>query len=518
MNNKMMGNMDHTLFWSTIILCATVLLIGIVFPEGFAATLNNLQAAISLNFGWLFLLVVAACIVVSAWLALGPHAHKKLGKDDDVPEYSTFSWISMLFSCGIGVGFIFWGVAEPMYHYMQPPYLASPASPESAIVAIQISALHWGIHGWALFVVAGLAIAYSSYRLGQPMTVATALYGLLGKNTEGPWGKLINFLAAFATIAGISTTLGMGILSINFAMTYLFGIEMTKGLTVLAMCVLIGMYIISAATGISRGIKILSNINVTLGFGLLVFVLVFGPTRYFMNLMTASVGAYLENFIFMTFWTDPVNESPWLGWWTVFYWAWWISWLPFVGGFVARISKGRTIREFVWGVILAPTAIAIIWFSVVGGAAIHAEMTGTVPMWAAIQNDIGSGIFVLLQAYPLGFAVSFIVFINLLTFIVSSADSAAFFVAMVMSKGELEPTTPMRIIWGIFIGSLAVILLITGGLKALQTASIVAAFPLAIVVPFIIVSLFKMLKSENVVQNNEHQDTNIDYQETKISL
>lgn len=503
-NNRLLGNYDPGLFWITLILCSGITLFGIVSPEGFSTAMSTAQGWISRNFGWFFMLTVAAFIAFLSWAAFGRYGSIKLGKDDDTPEFSYFSWIAMLFSCGIGIGFIFWAVAEPLYHYMGTPYLASKATPGAAPVAMQISLLHWGIHGWVCYCLAGLAIGYTTYRLGRPLSIANSLYGILGENTDGFWGKLVDFLAAFATIAGIATSLGMGLMSIRFGVSHIFGVDLgTTGLAAVMIVLIIG-YTISAVSGLSKGIKWLSNINVWMAFLVLAFFLFAGPTRFLMNLMVDTIGEYFQNFIFMTFWTDPletVSDGKWLGWWTVFYWCWWIAWGPFVGGFVARISKGRTFREFISGVVLVPLIITIIWFCVIGGSALHAEIQGTVEMYKAISADAGSGIFTLLTVYPMGSLISIVVFFNLLVFLVTSADSASFFVAMIISGGELEPSTPMKLIWGFFIGLISVILLLTGGLKALQTASIVAALPFAFVMIAMMVSMHRLLKKESIPRN-----------------
>jgi glycine betaine transporter len=492
MLKKLLGDFDGPIFWFTFIGLAAAITIGIVSPEEFAAALNATQSYIVSNFTWWYMFVIAASIAFVFWLMLSKYGTIKLGKDDDKPEYTNFAWVAMLFSCGIGVGFIFWGVAEPLYHFMDTPYLAESGTSAAAPVALQISLLHWGIHGWIAYVVIGLAVAYSTYRLGNPLKFSSTLYPIIGEKANGPLGQVIDFLAVFATIAGISTTLGMGVISIKYGVTHLFGFAMTEIYVVIALILLIGAYTISAMTGLNRGIKKLSTLNIWLAFAVLVFIFIFGPTRFVLDLMSDGVGAYLSNFIFMTFWTDSVDQTPWLGWWTVFYWGWWISWGPFVGGFIARISKGRTIREFIVGVLFVPLAMTIIWFSVVGGSAIDAQITGKVDMWAAISADTGAGIYSLLSAFPFGGLVAFVVFFNLLTFIVTSADSAAFFVAMILSKGNLEPTTTMRVIWGIALGLSAIILTLSGGLQALQTVSIVAALPFSIVM---IAMAYAFLKS-----------------------
>ncbi|HCY84930.1 MAG TPA: BCCT family transporter, partial [Desulfobacteraceae bacterium] len=382
-----------------------------------------------------------------------------------------------------------------------PPYLAEAGTPGAATVAMQISLLHWGIHGWACYAIAGLAIGYASYRLGRPLSVANSLYGLIGEQVNGLLGKIVDFLAAFATIAGIATSLGMGLMSIRFGISQLFGIQLgTGGLTFVMILMIIG-YTISAASGIERGIRILSKTNMYLAFVVLLFFIFFGPTLFIFNSMVESVGQYFDNIIFMSFWSDTMqvaSDGKWLGWWTVFYWCWWIAWGPFVGGFVARISKGRTIREFVFGVVLVPLVITIVWFNAVGGTALHAEINGTLEMYKAISADAGSGIFTLLTALPFGTLVSYIVFFNLIIFLVTSADSASFFVAMIVGNGDLNPKIGQRLIWGFFIGAISVLLLISGGLKAVQTASIVAALPFAFVMIGMMISLTKSLMKEDI--------------------
>ncbi|WP_092223297.1 BCCT family transporter [Desulforhopalus singaporensis] len=500
------GKYDPQLFWSTLVLVAGITLWGIYGEESFSKAMSSAQSWISVKFGWSFMLSVSLFILFLGYMAFSKYGDIPLGQDGELPEFSYSSWIAMLFSCGIGIGFIFWGVAEPLYHYMSPPYLAAKATPGAAPVALQVSLLHWGIHGWACYAVAGLAIAYTTYRLKLPLSIANSLYGVLGDKAQGFWGKLVDFLAAFATIAGIATSLGMGLMSIRFGIKHVFHVELgTTGLVVVTLILVCG-YTISAVSGLNRGIKILSNINMVLAFLVLMFFLLAGPTVFLLNLMVDSVGEYFQNFIFMSFWTDPmaqVSEGKWLGWWTVFYWCWWIAWGPFVGGFVARISRGRTIREFIFGVVFVPLVITIIWFNVVGGTALNAEITGTLEMYKAISADAGSGIFTLLTQYPLGSLVSVVVFFNLIIFLITSADSAAFFVGMIISGGELEPSTPIKLIFGGLIGSITAVLLITGGLKALQTASIVAALPFMFVMIFMMISVYVLLKKENKKQTNQ---------------
>jgi glycine betaine transporter len=507
MFKKLLGNVDYPLFLFNIILFLGVVWMGIFRTEALVGTLNQLQGVISTNFGGYYSIFAVSCLIFSLWCAFGPYGHIKLGQDHEEPEYSNLSWFAMLFSCGIGLGFIFWGVAEPLNHYMKTPYLAEPATPEAASVAMQISYLHWGLHPWSMYVAGGLGIAYFSFRLGQPMTMATGLYGLLGDRIYGFWGRVVNFLAAFASIGGVTTMMGLGILSINFGITHVTGIEMTTGVTVFVLALFVAAYISSAVSGLQRGIKYLSNINILLAILVVIYVFLLGPTRFLIDLLSNSIGHYFQNFIFMSFWTDPVEKTEWLGWWTVFYWAFWVAWTPFVGGFIARISRGRTIREYVIGGIFIPTAVLMVCFVSFGGSSIYAEMNGVVKLWEAVSADYGSGIFTLLQAYPLGYIASIVIFVDLITFLITSADSGAFLVAMVMSKGELEPKAGMKIIWGIIMGALSIVLLVGGGLKAVQSATIIAGLPYSIVMIAMMVSLVKGLKKEPT----KHEKIQLDY-------
>lgn len=495
-----LGRTDHQLFWTTLILFGIVVVFGIAAPEMLASALSKVQSFITTHFTWYYLLFTASCLGFALWAAVGPYAGVKLGKEDDTPEFSTLSWLAMLFSAGIGLGFIFWGIAEPLYHYMQTPYGAEPGSAEAVPVALQISFLHWGFHPWSLYAVGGLGIAYFSFRHDQPMTIATSLYGLLGEKTEkSAWSKITNLVTAFATIAGISTALGLGILSIKFGLTHITGLEMTPGFTVLVLVLFMCAYIASSVSGLKRGLKYMSLINIGLAFAVIAFIFFAGPTIQLLDLFTDSLGHYLTNFVKMTFWSDAMNQSfegKWLGWWTVFYWAFWIAWVPFVGGFIARISRGRTVREFIVWVVLIPSVVMFICFDIYGGAAILAERSGAVKLWEAVQADMGSGIFTLLTVYPFGFLASIVIFISLIIFLITSADSASFLVAMLMSKGELEPKAGMKIVWGFVLGTLAIILLQTDGLKALQTASILCALPFTLVMIAMMVSLVKGLRKD----------------------
>lgn len=494
--SKFLGTYDPLIFFVTAAVTLFAVIFGFLSPKSFDAALSIVQSWITSRFSWFFILSMAIYLIIIMVIAFGKYGNLKLGKETDKPEFSYFAWIAMLFSCGVGVGYAFWAVGEPIMHYMNTPYLAESATPAARPIAIQIGIMHWGIHAWGVFALVGLAIAFPAYRLGKPMNVSISLYGLFGdKITNSLFGRFVEILAAFATIAGVSTALGLGIISTNAGIEHIFGHGLSTGGQLAFMAVLIALYILSAVSGIEKGIKNLSSINIIIAFCWGAFILFSGPTTELLKLTVQTAGSYLNNFVFATFWTDAnQTKGQWLEWWTVFYWVWWISWGPFCGGFVARISKGRTIREFVIGVCMVPTIVAIVWFSIVGGAAQHAQISGAADLVGALKADMGSGIYVLLSTYPLGNLMGVVVFLNLIIFLVTSADSASFFVAMQMSGGKTEPATSMKLIWGTFIGSLAMVLLASGGLQALQKASIIAGAPFAIITFMMAASLFKMLR------------------------
>ena len=492
--NHYLGKVDPPLFWATGITTLLAVLYGGISPERFDTLLTRLQNWITVNFSWYFLLSVAAYLGVCIVIAFGKYGHLRLGQKDDRPEFSYFSWIAMLFSCGVGVGYIFWAVGEPILHYMAPPYLAQPQTPEAMDVAIEISVLHWGISAWAVFALAGLAIALPAYRLGKPMNVSISLYGLFGEKIIGSrLSQIIEYLAACATIVGVATSLGLGIISINAGIKHLFGSELSAFGMSMVMLFIIICYNLSAISGIQKGVKNLSQINIILAFVWGGFILVSGPTVKLLNTTVNTMGGYLSHFVQMSLWTNPQGDSQWLSWWTLFYWIWWISWAPFCGGFVARISKGRTVREFLVGVTVVPTLVAIVWFSVIGGTAQHVETQGIVPLYEALQSDMGSGIYVMLSSFPFGNLLNYVILLNLLIFLITSADSASFFVAMQLARGTYEPSALLKLICGTAIGSIGLVLLLSGGLQALQKASIIAGTPFSVVIILMIFSLFKML-------------------------
>ncbi len=492
-----LGDYDKPLFWSTAIVTLLIVALGAISPDTLKTAASSAQGFLSNQFGWAYILALTTYVGIGLWIGFSRYGDLKLGKAEDTPEFSTFTWISMLFSCGIGVGFLLWGVAEPLYHYMQTPYMAEPGTSDAIPVALQITSLHWGLHTWMGYCIVGLCIAFPAFRYGKPMNIGIALYGLLGERTEtSVWARLLDLVGAVATIGGIATVLGLGVISIDYGVNHIFGIETGSTGKIVIIALLAIMYSLSAVSGLKRGVAYLSTLNVCIVIAFGIFILLTGETNVILRYFVTGIGNYLGNLLPMTFWADPLQKTGWINWWTIFYWLIVISWSPFVGGFVARISRGRTLREFILFAVLLPTLCSMLWFSIIGGSAIGIEAAGEVKIFEAVQANLGSGIYILLESFPFSGLLSVVVFCSMIIFLITSADSACFFVAMQMSKGAYEPTFGMKVTWGIFTGLLAIVLLLSGGLKAVQTASIVAGSPFAVGIGFMVWSLLKSLKTE----------------------
>lgn len=496
MFKKMLGNISPVVFWVSAAVAGLFVLWGIISPNQMSTVVNATLKFLIDNFGWSYLLGVMFFVFFVVLLAFSKYGSIKLGKDDDEPEYSTFAWFTMLFSAGMGIGLVFWSIAEPITHYANPPF-GQGKTPDAVETAMRYAFFHWGLHPWAIFVVVGMALAYAQFRKGLPGLISSTLYPVLGERINGPWGKAVDILAVWATLFGVATSLGLGALQINSGLEAVFHIPNNNTVTVIIIAVVTVLFITSAVTGIERGILWLSNTNVIIAVLLMIFMLAVGPTRFILNLFTDSLGTYFQNIIRMSFWTDPVKQGGWVGGWTIFYWAWWIAWAPFVGGFIARISKGRTIREFLIGVLVAPTVFSLIFISVFGGAGLHLALFTKAGIVEAVKANVASALFVTLSQYPLGVILSTLAIILIGTFFITSADSATFVVAMLTSGGDLHPKTGLKVTWGVVEGAIAAVLLLSGGLTALQTASIAAAFPFMIVMFFMCYAMYKAVKMES---------------------
>ncbi|GAA5177462.1 BCCT family transporter [Niveibacterium umoris] len=469
---------------------------GLISPAGLAASSSGWLAATMRNFGWYYLLVVFGIVVFALTLAFGRFGQVRLGGADARPEFSRAAWFAMLFSAGMGIGLVFWGVAEPLSHYVAPPSYIEAASPESARFALRAAFFHWGLHPWALYAVVGVALAYFKFNHGAPGLLSAAFRPLLGARTDGPIGRCIDVLAIVVTVFGVATSLGFGAMQIAGGLNQVFGIAKTQTLILAVIASATVLFLLSSATGLTRGIKWLSSTNMVLATLLALVVLVMGPTLFIMDAFTTTVGAYLGGLVQQSMRLTPFTQGSWTADWTVFYWAWWITWAPFVGMFIARISRGRTIKEFMVGVMLVPSLVSFLWFAIFGGGALQLEMFGNVPIAAAAKANVDNALFLLLASLPLGEVLSVLAVLVVGVFFVTSADSATYVLGMLSSKGAHNPGVLPRTVWGVLISLIAAVLLIGGGLKGLQTMAIVAALPFTLVLIGLCVATWRALDAD----------------------
>lgn len=467
-----------------------VVIWGIIAPLSLGKVFDQLLATITTNFGWLYLWSVLGLVLIAAILALSRFGDLKLGKEHDEPEFGLGTWFAMLFAAGMGIGLVFWGVAEPISHYGAPPPGIVAHTPEAANAAMRYSFFHWGLHPWAVYSVVALAIAFFSFRRGKPALVSSATEAL-------PWSwaprlsVAVNVLAIIATAFGVAASLGIGALQINSGLNRLLGLPIGDLSQIGIICVTTALFLTSAVTGVERGIKWLSTINLGLAFLLMLSILVLGPTIAIIDTFTTTLGAYVSEFVRMSLRMTPFRDSGWVGGWTIFYWAWWIAWSPFVGLFIARVSRGRTIREFIIGTMLAPTLAGFAWFAVFGGTALHLEIWQAVPLSQAVKTDVSTALFVMFDVLPMGGVMSVIATILVLVFFVTSGDSATLVLGMMSSGGHPDPSTRVKVIWGMLVAGIAISLLLAGGIKAVQTATIVFALPFTIVIVLMTAALWR---------------------------
>ena len=486
---------DNSVLIISLLVVLVITLWGIITPESFGQIANNLFNFLTTQFGWLYLIAMFAFVVFVIAIGLSKYGKVRLGPDDSKPEYSNISWFAMLFSAGMGVGLVFWGVAEPLNHYMGPMAGIDPGTAEAANFAIFSSFMHWGVHPWANYTVIALPLAYMQFRKNKPGLISSIFIPLLGEErVRGPIGKTIDILAIFATVAGVATSLGLGALQINGGLNYLFGIPINTISNIVIIAVVTVLFILSAVTGLDKGIKFLSNTNIILCGILMLLTFLLGPTLAIINSFTNGLGMYVSNFIESSFQINPFGDNTWVNGWRIFYWAWWIAWAPFVGSFIARISRGRTIREFIAGVTIVPALGSLVWFAVFGATGLN---LGPEIAAEAIQVT-ETALFVVMEHIPFGSIISVLAIILLCTFFITSADSATFVLGMFSRHGDLNPKTNVKVVWGIIQSAMAFALLQAGGLNALQTISIAGAFPFIFIMLFAMVSMVKVLKEEEL--------------------
>ncbi|MDX2465531.1 MAG: BCCT family transporter [Porticoccus sp.] len=496
--NRLLGDVG-AVFYLSILFIGGFLIATVVDPQTVQKLAQKILDATENNFGWLYLMATSGFVIFTLGLAFSRFGSIRLGPDNEPPEFNFSSWLAMIFSGGMGVGLVFWGVAEPMMHLSSPPLgIGTPGSVEAAQLGMRYSFFHWGLHQWANFTVVGLAIAYVRFRHNSHGLISETFRPLMGDRVDRGWGKAIDTLAVLSTIFGVATTLGMGALQINSGLTRLF--EVSYGVTPQMMIIagLGSLFILSAMTPLNRGIRYLSNANMILAAGLLLFVLILGPTAFIFSELTQTIGEYLGNIVQMSLVTTPYSSEHWVQQWTIFYWAWGLSWAPFVGSFIARISRGRTIREFVLGVMIVPVLLSMLWFSTFGGSAIYFELFEHAGIAAAVAQEVPAGLYVMLDQLPGGYYAAIAAVLLVSMFVVTSADSATFVLGMFTSKGVLNPTRFVRILWGVLQLLMAAVLLLSGGLLGLRTVSIVTAFPFMLLMVLMAYSLYRDLVLESL--------------------
>ncbi|WP_100012804.1 glycine betaine uptake BCCT transporter [Lentibacillus sediminis] len=488
-----------SVFWITLAITVALSLWGALDPIGFEAISSAIMNYVSVHFGWYYLLIVSLFVIFCLYLIFSPYGKIRLGKQEDRPEFSYPTWFAMLFSAGMGIGLVFYGVASPVSHYMKTPPTAEPGSMQALEDSLRVTFFHYGVHAWGIYAVIALVLAYFTFRHGKPGLISATLEPLFGDRMKGKWGRTIDIIAVFATIVGVATSLGFGATQINGGLTYLFNIDSGFVVQLIIIAVVTVLFMISAYTGLSKGIKYLSNANMILATALFAATLILGPTVYIFNSLTDAIGMYLQTLPSESFRLAPndPDERQWVMDWTVFFWAWWIAWSPFVGIFIARVSRGRTIREFLSGVLLVPSLVSFLWFSAFGMSGIDAQNNGV--DIASLPDE--QALFGLFEQMPLGFMLSILGIMLIATFFITSADSATFVLGMQTTNGSLSPPTAVKFVWGFAQSAIAAVLLYTGGLQALQNALIAAAFPFSLIMLLMIYSFYKALRKDKAREN-----------------
>jgi choline/carnitine/betaine transport len=487
--------------------------------EQAAKAFETASTFILTNFKWYYLALLSAVLCLLLYISVSRFGTLKLGAHDDQPEFSFGSWIAMLFSAGMGIGLIFWSVAEPMLHYADNPF-SKGLTDEAASMAMRITLFHWGLHPWAIFTLIGLSLAYFAYRKGLPLALRSLLYPLIGDRIYGWIGHVVDIMGVAITAFGVSQSLGLGVAQINTGLHQVFDVPVSIGLQLSIILVVTIIASISLLAGLSKGMKRISTLNMYMSILLMLIVLVIGPTRYILNLMFESTGDYVQNLVGLSLWMDTQKDTQWQNWWTAFYWPWWMTWGPFVGLFIARISKGRTIRELIVGALVVPTLVTILWMSVFGGAALKSEQTerqqfqkavagteqvqeqatfegGTILL--ATKKEPTAAMFTLLGKLDgplIGGALSIFVCLLLAVHFVTTADAGTQVLCTLNAMGSTNPPNWIRLLWCVLEGGVAAGLLLAGGLKAIQMASIAAGLPIAILMMVMSYTLIRSLRAE----------------------
>ncbi|MEH7224114.1 BCCT family transporter [Bacillus sp. JJ1566] len=496
-----------SVFIISLILTLIFIIWGVFFTENLAHVTDIIYNGSIDYLGWVYLGATLFFVIFSVYLLFSRYGDIRLGKKTDRPDFNTGSWLAMLFGAGMGIGIVYWGVAEPVTHYTNPP-VGEGFTVEAANTAMKYTFFHWGLDPWAIYTIIGLALAFFQYNKKLPASISSAFYPMLGDRIFGPIGKTIDILSIFATVFGIATSLGLGAMQVTAGMHDLFGVPNALFVQIIVIAVATVLFTISINTGLERGIQYLSNTAMILSFAIMLVVLIVGPTMTVVKVFFNTTGLYLSDFIHMSLRLKPFGEGEWIASWTLFYWAWWIAWAPFVGMFIARVSKGRTVREFVIGVLIFPTLGTCLWMSIFGGSALDLVLnTGNRDLATHITENVSLSIFTFFDYLPLSSLLSILGFAVVAIYYITVADTATFVLGMLSEGGTLNPSNKIKVTWGVIQSALAAVLLLAGGLEVLQTASIAAALPFAIILIIMCFSLLKGLKSEVEVQRGNKNIT-----------
>nr|WP_297460844.1 choline BCCT transporter BetT [uncultured Halomonas sp.] len=506
------AGINPPVFFGSAIVILGFVVFTVISPETAGNLFSHVQTWIIDTLGWFYLLAMGVYLLFSLYLAFSRYGQIKLGPDHSEPEFSYKSWFAMLFSAGMGIGLMFYGVAEPVFHFTSPP-VGEAGTSEAAREAMKLTFFHWGMHAWGVYAVVALALAYFSFRHGLPLRISSALHPLIGKRIHGPIGHAVDIFAVFGTMFGVATSLGLGVLQVNSGLNYLFDIPQNLTTQIILIAIITAFATTSVVLGLDGGIRRISEINLGLAVLLLVFVLAVGPTVFLLQSFIQNTGAYLSDVVDRTFNMYAYNlsdgPSSWLGGWTLFYWGWWIAWSPFVGMFIARVSRGRTIREFVVGVLVVPVGFTFLWLTVFGDTALHLLLMDNVRSLAeAVNADASVALFQFLENFPLSQVSSLLATVLVVTFFVTSSDSGSLVIDMLTSKDGDESPVWQRIFWAVSEGFVAMALLLAGGLAALQTASIASALPFSIILMFVAYGMLKALRIEGVKMNSLRSTVN----------
>lgn len=495
--SKHSGTISPPVFYTSALLIAVLVIFVSIFPNASQSFFSQVQGWIVENVSWFYILTLALILLSTVFMAVSRYGDLKLGPDHSEPDYKNASWFAMLFSAGMGIGLMFFGVAEPVMHFIAPP-VGEPNTVEAAREAMKLTFFHWGLHAWAVYAVVALILAFFSYRHGLPLTLRSALYPLIGERIYGPIGHAVDIFAIISTVLGIATSLGYGVLQINSGFNYLFGLPIGTNIQVILIISITALATLSVVTGLDKGVKRLSELNLILAVILLTLILILGPTALLLKSFVENTGGYLSEIVSKTFNLYAYEPTEWLGGWTLLYWGWWISWSPFVGMFIARVSRGRTIREFITGILLVPTGFTFMWMTVFGNTSIYMIMKqGMTGLADTVNADSSLALFAFLEHFPFSSILSMVAVCMVILFFVTSADSGSLVIDMLASGGKTDTPVWQRIFWASSTGVVAIALLMSGGLGALQTATIASALPFSVILLISIWGLFKALEMDS---------------------